>query len=275
MKNIPISAHIPNKKFGQNFLINQNIINNIIQIINAKYYDKILEIGPGLGSLTYPMSQRVKELIVLEIDKTLLPLLFQNKFKNYVRVILTDAVSFNYNAFFKESNNMLVRFFGNLPYNVSTKFLLYILNFKKNIYDMHFMFQKEVAERILANHNTKKYGRLSIIVQFFFHVTSVLLVEKVNFFPIPKVDSIFLKFSPINRRYKHKISKYISAISYVSKIAFQHRRKILKHSLFHLFDHDILSDFGISSLQRAENISVSKYFQLTEYYIKKNEKCCV
>ncbi|WP_075431753.1 16S rRNA (adenine(1518)-N(6)/adenine(1519)-N(6))-dimethyltransferase RsmA [Buchnera aphidicola] len=267
----------PNKKLGQNFLISKNIINAITTILNVQYYDRILEIGPGLGAITYPVSQIVKELIILEIDEKLIPILCQYSFKNRVRIILANAMTFDYSLFFNKYNTntdtKFLRFFGNLPYNIATEFLLYLLSYKIKIYDMHFMFQKEVALRILAQPNKKKYGRLSIIVQFFFHVKSMLSVSKFYFFPIPKVDSVFLKFSPINNQvYKYDIKKYILAITYITQIAFQHRRKILKNSLCRLFHREELSCFGINIFQRAENISVEQYFKLTEYYIKKMEK---
>ncbi|AEH39683.1 dimethyladenosine transferase [Buchnera aphidicola (Cinara tujafilina)] len=269
MNNIKFYSHIPNRKLGQNFLINKDIIKFIIKSINIKYNDKMLEIGPGLGSLTYPVSQIVKELIILEIDKSLHPILYDLKFKNHVKIIFANAMTFDYNNFFDKYQNKLIRFFGNLPYNISTAFLLHILRYKENIYDMHFMFQKEVADRIIAQPHDKKYGRLSIVVQFFFTIKYILSIEKIHFFPVPKVDSVFLKFSPINKLYKYNIIQYINTISYITKIAFQHRRKILKHTLCHLFHLKELSYFGINALQRAENISVKQYFQLTEYFIKK------
>lgn len=266
----------PNKKLGQNFLIHQKTIDTITTILNIKYYDQILEIGPGLGAMTYPVSQIVKELIILEIDEKLIPILCKYPFKNRVRIILANAIMFDYSLLFKKYNQNtdmnFFRFFGNLPYNIATEFLLCLLSYQKKIYDMHFMFQKEVALRILAKPHEKKYGRLSIIVQFFFQVTSMLSVSKFYFFPVPKVDSVFLKFSPIhNKVYKYNIKKYILAVTYITKIAFQHRRKILKNSLGHLFHVEELSCFGINIFQRAENISVEQYFRLTEYYINKME----
>lgn len=260
--------YVPNKKLGQNFLVNKEIIHKIVTIINPQYLDKILEIGPGLGALTYPIGNLVQELIVLEIDEKIILSLLKFKSKNSLRIILANAIKFQYFFLFLEDVKVKFRFIGNLPYNISTNFLLKIIRYKNNIYDMNFMFQKEVAERILAKPNTKKYGRLSIIVQSFFDVSFSLFVCKSNFFPVPKVDSIFLKFLPINKTYIYSFNKYFLAIGLVTKIAFRCRRKILRNSFKNIFCSNKLLSLGINPFLRAENLSVLQYFKLSEYFIK-------
>ncbi|WP_343126630.1 16S rRNA (adenine(1518)-N(6)/adenine(1519)-N(6))-dimethyltransferase RsmA [Buchnera aphidicola] len=258
----------PIKKLGQNFLQNSEIIKKIVQNINPQSTEYMLEIGSGYGALTIPISRIVKELIVLEIDENLILFLSKKVCPEMLRIFLVDALEFDYKNFFLQRNTLLFRIFGNLPYNISTIFLLKTIFFQIHIYDMNLMFQKEVAERIMASPNTKKYGRLSVIIQNFYKITMILSISKENFFPKPKISSTFLKFVPILN--KNKSLKYIFLLEYITKIAFSNRRKILKNSLGKLFSEKKMISLGINPKYRAENLSVKQYEKLVNSIILEN-----
>ncbi|CUR53079.1 16S rRNA (adenine(1518)-N(6)/adenine(1519)-N(6))-dimethyltransferase RsmA [Buchnera aphidicola] len=268
MYNKFLKKHSPIKRLGQNFLKNSFIISKIIDQMNIQYQDHMIEIGSGLGALTVPISQIVKKLIVLEIDEKLVFFLSKNIFSNIVRIFLVNALNFNYKLFLKKYDGILFRIFGNLPYNISTLFLLKIMKVNEYIFDMHFMFQKEVADRIIALPNTKKYGRLSIVTQYFYNIKIILHATQEDFFPKPKVDSTFLKFIPIFK--KKNIKKYLILLGYVTQIAFKNRRKIIKNSLGILFNEKTLLSLGINPLNRPENITVLQYSKLVDLIILEN-----
>ena len=155
-------AHTPRKRFGQNFLIDDQVINQIISTIAPKTDDNIIEIGPGKGALTFPIAEYLDHLNVIEIDRDLISILnAQNN--NKITIFNADALTFDFNHF-----STKIRVIGNLPYNISSPLLFHLLNYRKNIIDMTFMLQKEVVERIVATPGTKAYGRLSVVIQAFF-----------------------------------------------------------------------------------------------------------
>ncbi|CAL4319708.1 16S rRNA (adenine(1518)-N(6)/adenine(1519)-N(6))-dimethyltransferase RsmA [Buchnera aphidicola] len=257
----------PSKKLGQNFLVDKNFISKIVNSINPKLGEILLEIGPGLGSLTFPILEYIEKLYAIEIDKNLSKKL-KNFFPSKKLVIFSkNVMKFNFLEFYRK-NNKPIRIFGNLPYNISVFLLLKLIEFSSIIKDMHFMFQTEVANRIQAHPNKKNYGKLSVIIQYFFKVTPILDISKQSFFPIPKVNSSFIRLQP------HICSPYyvknVKILSYITNIAFSQRRKIVRHSLSKLFSEKKLYDLGINPLLRAENISISEYCRLTDYLVKKN-----
>ncbi|CAL4319672.1 Ribosomal RNA small subunit methyltransferase A [Buchnera aphidicola (Eriosoma grossulariae)] len=254
-------GHFPSKFLGQNFLINQIIIDQIVHSINPKLKDILVEIGPGLGALTKKISGFVDELIVIEVDPNLINKLKKYKFSKKLKIFLSNVLYFNFLNLFNKKKN--IRIFGNLPYNISTEIIIYLTQFSNIIDDMNFMLQKEVANRLLAKPNTKSYGRLSVIVQYFFNVNFLFNIHSESFFPIPKVQSSFLKFIPhIDCPY---FLKNIDTLSFVTKIAFNQRRKIILNSLRGFFNSCILNKLGISPFLRAENISVEQYCVLANY----------
>lgn len=254
------NRHIINKKLGQHFLIDLEIIDKIVNVVNPKNNDFMVEIGPGLGALTYPICKILNELVVIEYDKTLGTELLNN-LKN-VKVFIQNVLNFN---FFNLVNdiNQSIRIIGNLPYNISIPILTHLFKFSNSIIDMHFMFQKEVANRLLAQPDTKNYGRLSIITQYFYKVIFLFDVRPKSFFPVPKVTSAFVRLIPkkINKLYLKNIDK----LSYVTTLAFCQRRKTIKNSLSSLFSVNTLKKLGISPYFRAENLSVQQYCLLSNY----------
>jgi 16S rRNA (adenine1518-N6/adenine1519-N6)-dimethyltransferase len=258
------------KKFGQNFLIDKEVINKIISFINPKEEQLFLEIGPGKGALTFPICNFLNKLFVIDIDRDILFFFKKTSFFNKIHFFLENILHFNYLNFYLKNNKNKIRFFGNLPYNISNKILFSLIKNHHIIQDMHFMFQKEVAERILSTPNKKKYGRLSVIVQYFFKVTKLIDVSSQSFFPVPSVDSIFLKFLP------HKLFPEMhfdfNIFSKVTKIAFHQRRKTIKNNFKNFFPQEILLKFNIDPNSRPENVSLKKYCQLTNYIIINNFK---
>lgn len=260
--------HLPLKKYGQNFLVNKNIAQDIVKKINPKFKQILVEIGPGLAALTKPMSVFVEKLIVIEIDPNLLNLLKKRSFYSKLMVFSEDALTFDYIKLFYK-NSQLIRIFGNLPYNISTSLIIFLFQQIEVIQDMNFMLQKEVAERLIASPGSKSYGRLSIISQYYCSIKVLLNVNSEEFWPKPKVHSIFINLTP------HKNSPYFvydtNILSFVTNLAFQNRRKILRHSLNKLFSEKKLIQLEIDPKLRAENISVLQYCKLSNYLYKKNK----
>ncbi len=258
--------YFPLKKYGQNFLINKNIIQDIVRVINPKIEQTLVEIGPGLAALTEPMCKLLQELIIIEIDRNLLFFLKKHSFYSKLVVFCQDALTVNYMDLFHKKNQ-LIRIFGNLPYNISTSLIIFLFKQIKIIQDMHFMLQKEVAERLVAFPGNKSYGRLSIISQYYCNIKILFNAMPEDFRPIPKVHSVFINLTP------HINSPYfvydINILSNITKIAFQNRRKMLRQSLKNLFSEKELIKLEIDPKLRPENLSIFQYCRLSNYFYKK------
>ncbi|BAP58787.1 16S rRNA (adenine(1518)-N(6)/adenine(1519)-N(6))-dimethyltransferase RsmA [Candidatus Tachikawaea gelatinosa] len=263
--------HIFRKRYGQHFLKDKDIISAIINAINPQSEDIMVEIGPGNGALTKHVIKDVNLLIAIEIDNNLV-ILLKNIFLKHVNFIVfnADVIKFNFNNLTKQYKKKL-RIFGNIPYNISTNLVFHLIKYIDLIKDVHFMFQKEVADRLLAIPNSKNYGKLTILAQSFFKITVV--VDKIHssaFLPQPKVNSIFLRFIP------HKFYNFIKEdIFFLKKIltdAFNQRRKTIKNSLNKIFNVKKLETIGINCNLRAENLSVQQYFEITNFYLKNIKK---
>ncbi|UDG80526.1 16S rRNA (adenine(1518)-N(6)/adenine(1519)-N(6))-dimethyltransferase RsmA [Candidatus Annandia pinicola] len=259
------------KKFGQHFLFNKKIIKKIIKFINLNYFDLVLEIGPGLGSLTLNIINKINNIYAVEIDKDMINFLIKHSIiGSKIKIFRQNAIYLNLKNFFLKNNQNLFRILGSLPYNVSVKIILnLILNFNNNIKDMYFIIQKELAERITASINTKIYGRLSIIVQYYCKIYKLIKILPKYFIPIPKVDSFFIKLIP------YKILPYntinINIIKYITNKSFNNRRKILKNNLKLIFNNKELLSLKINPNLRAENISIKKYCKLSNLLFYKNK----
>jgi len=252
------------KKFGQNFLTNKHIISKIIESAQINENSTVYEVGSGNGALTQEIIKKKPiKFISIEIDSTLkkkLDIFFQNK--NY-KLIFTDALNFNENHHFK--NNVII--ISNLPYNISLKLLLkWVMQSASNnwIHSMILMFQKEVAERILSESNSKKFGRITLLVSAFFNVSKIIDVDKKNFYPIPKVNSTVLKFIPINNPLFDFTN--INKLEFLSKKFFANKRKKLKSKIEKIFDKNIIDQEGLDKFYnlRAENLDKTTYFYLAK-----------
>ena len=254
------------KSLGQNFLIDKNIINKIINIVDIK--DKtILEVGPGKGYLTASiLKKKPKKFIVIEKDSELVSFL-KKEFDNQIIIIEGDVLNINENLLSKEK--LIV--FGNLPYNISTEILCkWILNLNdKNIWfsDLVLMFQKEVADRIISEYNSSKYGRLTVLANWKLDIKKIIDIKPNCFSPKPKVDSSLLYFSPkknfLKLKNPHNLEK-------VTRVFFNHRRKMIKKPYKQLFSQNdkIISKLNIDLNLRPQNLNFETYYKLTDEYEK-------
>ena len=251
------------KSLGQNFLIDKNIIEKITN--SAAIKDKIiLEIGPGTGNLTeYILKKNPKKILVIEKDSNLAVDL-KNKFNKKITIINEDVLKINETSLFKEK----VTVFGNLPYNISTEILSkWIINLKDNFWFdcLVLMFQKEVAERIIADFNTSNYGRLSIISNWKLNIKKICDIKPESFYPKPKVDSSLLCFYPKKNFVKINDANNLEK---VTRIFFNQRRKMLKKPFNQLFNGNqkILNKLRIDLNLRPQNLSLDTYYKLTCEY---------
>ena len=253
---------MPKKKYGQNFLINDEISKNIANNLNIKSKN-IIEIGPGNLSLTkHILSKNPRKFVAVEIDKDL-----RKNYDNNISQFISfhDALKFNEKEYFNNENFSII---SNLPFNISTKLLTKWISLqnKHNCIDsMILMFQKELAERIIAKNNTKKYGRLTILTKAFFNIENKIFVDKQNFFPQPKVDALVLKFTPHK---KNKINKKnYKNLEKLTTLFFNERRKKNKKKITKLFNKDQIVNLQLDNLyeKRPENIDEELYYKMSEF----------
>ena len=253
----------PKKSLGQNFLIDNKILEEITNLIDITN-ETVFEVGPGTGNLTeFILKQNPKKVIVIEKDVNLAKNL-KKKFEEKVIVINDDVLKINESSFFNEK----VIVYGNLPYYISTEILIkWIINLKNNFwfYNMILMFQKEVAERIIAGVNTKNYGRLSILSNWKLDVKKIIDIKPESFYPKPKVDSSVLFFSP--KKQFHKINNPKN-LEKITRVFFNHRRKMLKNPFNQLFNgnSEIIDKLKIDLKLRPQNLDFETYYKLTSEY---------
>ena len=252
------------KSLGQNFLIDKNIIKSIVNIGDVKKNNVILEVGPGTGNLTeYILKKNPKKIFVIEKDSNLVNLL-NGKFSDKINILNKDILKFDLNNISKEK----IIIFGNLPYNISTKILTQWITtpekfkcYKKLI----LMFQKEVADRILAKTNSRNYGRLSIISNWRLNIKKEFNISPQCFFPKPKVDSTLLSFVPKKEFYYIKNPENLEKIT---RIFFNQRRKMIKNPLRQIFKDpgQIAEKLKLNINLRPQNLSPKNYFDITKEY---------
>ena len=254
------------KSLGQNFLIDQNIIDKIVNLVNIKNKN-ILEIGPGTGNLTLKLlNQLPKKLTVVEKDYKLANHLKKN-LGTKISIINDDILKLDENNI--ENDRLIV--FGNLPYNISTEILCkWILDMKDQNFWFEYlilMFQKEVADRILSKSNSKNYGRLTILSNWRLNIKKICDINPSSFFPKPKIDSTLLFFEPKKKFFKLKNPKNLEKIT---RVFFMHRRKMIKKPYNQIFNGDtnIAYSLGIQLNQRPQNLDLETYFKLTNEYEK-------
>lgn len=253
------------KRFGQHFLHDQQVIQHIVNVIAPKTGEHLVEIGPGQGALTLPILKKVKRLDAVELDRDLIPQLKHRcSGKGELIVHQADALDFDYETLTSGSERL--RLIGNLPYNISTPLIFHLLKFAPHIIDMHFMLQKEVADRLVARTASDAYGRLSIMAQYHCQITLLFNVGREAFFPAPQVESSIVRFIPW-RELPHRAADY-AHFANVVRTAFSHRRKTLRNCL-----KTIVSDADWDNIQidlhlRPEQISLAEYVKLSNFLVK-------
>ena len=247
------------KRFGQHFLHDQNVIETILHAIDPQPGETIVEIGPGRGALTYPLLQRCKTLVAIELDRDLVPQLEKRAPAfGKLKVINEDILEFDVSTIAHESGLRLV---GNLPYNISTPLMFHLLAAAHAIRDMHFMVQKEVALRIVAGPGDANYGRLSVMLQYQCDCQYLLDVAPGCFRPPPKVDSALVRLLPLDQP-RHDVGDYVT-FSGIVQSAFGQRRKTISNSLKMTLDRETIVACGIDPGLRAENLALSDFANLS------------
>ncbi len=239
--------HIPRKRFGQNFLKDAEVIAGIVSAISPGAKDRVIEIGPGLGALTFPLLGRLDRLDVVEVDRDIVDRL-TNLRQERLFIHQADALKFDFSSLGKD-----IRVVGNLPYNISTPLLFHLATFSGSIRDMHFMLQKEVVDRMTASPSTHDYGRLSVMLQQKFHMEKLFEVAPECFDPAPKVWSAIVRMIPIPG------AREIPGFDNIVQAAFSQRRKTLRNTLKGILDLKDFEALGIDPQARAENLAVADY----------------
>ena len=258
--------HVKAKKsLGQNFLIDKNILKKIVDVGNINSNDKVLEIGPGTGNLTeYIVKANPKTIIVVEKDFNLTKLL-KNKFKKKVKIINDDILKIS-----EDFYNEKFIIYGNLPYNISTQILAFwCLSKKIKVKKLILMFQKEVADRIVAKVNTKNYSRITILSNWKFYIKKLFDINPECFSPRPKIKSSLLEFTP-----KKNIVdiKYPKNIEKITNIFFSQRRKMVKKNFMKLFKNfnEVSKLLNIRLTDRPQNIPIEKFLEIIKIFENKS-----
>lgn len=253
----------PKRSLGQNFLIDKNIISKIIKLSTIK--DKnILEIGPGTGNLTEEiLKKKPKSFYLIEKDENLSKKLEEKYKTDNIKILSKDILTVDLEKIIKQ--NTII--FGNLPYNISTQILIKFIKFSfwpPKFEKLIFMFQKEVAERLLAESNNSKYGRLTVISKFRFKIESFFHISKNSFYPVPKVDSTVLVFRPINN--KDYLINDIINIEEITHDLFSNRRKMINKTIRKKFDNHekLFKELKINPNWRPAELNENHYFKLAE-----------
>ena len=252
--------HIPRKRFGQHFLTDRSIIEDIVQAIAPQAGQHMVEIGPGLAAMTRPLVERLGRLTVIELDRDLAG---QLRAHPLLTVIESDVLRVDFSALASsmtaEAGKKKIRVVGNLPYNISTPILFHLLDAVDVIEDQHFMLQKEVIDRMVAAPSTSAYGRLSVMLQWRYAMDNVLQVPPQSFDPPPRVDSAIVRMVP------HAVPAAIDVnlLSELVRVAFSQRRKLLRHSLGQwLTAREFPGAFDLQ--RRAEEVPVAEYIALAQ-----------
>ena len=240
-KRATMKEHQARKRFGQNFLQDTRIIADIVNAVRPQPDDTVIEIGPGLAAITAPLAAKLNRLHVVEIDRDIVARLKNLPFADKLVIHEGDVLQFDFNSIAGKK-----KIVGNLPYNISTPLLFRLSEIADDVADMHFMLQKEVVERMTAAPGSNDYGRLSVMLQYFFEMEPLINVPPEAFSPAPKVDSARLV-----------------------KAAFHQRRKTIRNNLKELAADGDLQAAGINPQDRPEHIAPEKYVGLSNYLLRK------
>ena len=249
--------HIPRKRFGQNFLTDDNVLHNIISTINPQASDTMVEIGPGLAAMTRLLLESLQQLHVVELDRDLVARLKKSFDPAKLIVHEGDALQFDFSAI-KPAQGSKLRVVGNLPYNISSPLLFHLAEIAPHVQDQHFMLQKEVVERMVAPPGSKTYGRLSVMLQWRYHMSLMFIVPPTAFDPPPRVESAIVRMVPIATPLACDQEK----LELVVLKAFSQRRKVIRNCLAGLFTENDLIDAGINPQMRPETVALEQFVVL-------------
>ena len=255
--------HVARRRFGQNFLVDQGVVAAIVGAIDPRPGETLVEIGPGLGALTDPLLERLQPLHVVEIDRDLIARLKQRYRSGQLVIHEGDALAFDFATLGGD-----LRLVGNLPYNISTPLLFHLATYVERVRDMHFMLQKEVVERMVALPGESEFGRLSVMLQFRFHMEWLIDVPPESFDPAPKVDSAVVRLIP--RPVEDCRVRDTALLERVVATAFSQRRKMLRNTLRSLVDESALRALGVDPTARAEDLAVADYVRLADWLATKD-----
>ncbi|MFK5969323.1 MAG: 16S rRNA (adenine(1518)-N(6)/adenine(1519)-N(6))-dimethyltransferase RsmA [Candidatus Marithrix sp.] len=260
-----MTSHSPRKRFGQNFLQDDQIIQRIINVISPTAAQHIVEIGPGKGALTKYLLKANCQLDIIELDNDLVKILIEqwNSIKQ-LQIHNQDILQFDFN----QLQPIPLRIIGNLPYNISTQLLFYLLDYVHLVQDMTFMLQKEVVERLIAVPATSDYGRLSVILQYHYQMYKLFDVEPEAFWPPPKVQSSIVQLipystPPVEITNQQHFSKIVTA-------AFSKRRKTLRNNLKNILNIETIEEIGIDPQIRGETLTLVEFAKLSNQFTLQN-----
>ncbi|RBA23260.1 16S rRNA (adenine(1518)-N(6)/adenine(1519)-N(6))-dimethyltransferase RsmA [Herminiimonas fonticola] len=249
--------HIPRKRFGQNFLTDDGVLHNIILAIDPQPQDTMVEIGPGLAAMTRLLLQGVDQMHVVELDRDLVERLKKTFDPKKLIIHSADALQFDFSSIAVPAGSKL-RVVGNLPYNISSPLLFHLAEMAPHVQDQHFMLQKEVVERMVAEPGSKTYGRLSVMLQWRYKMELMFIVPPTAFDPPPRVESAIVRMIPLANPLHCDQEK----LEQVVLKAFSQRRKVIRNCLAGMFVESDLIEVGIDPQMRPETIPLAQYVAL-------------
>ena len=247
--------HLARKRFGQHFLVDHGVLDQIVRAVAPLPGQALIEVGPGLGALTQPLLERCGRLTVIELDRDLAA---RWREREGVEVIEADVLKVDFHALADAAGQPL-RVVGNLPYNISTPILFHLLPLAHRVRDLHFMLQKEVVDRMAAAPGRKDYGRLSVMLQWRFHIESLFIVAPEAFDPPPRVQSAVVRLQPLAT----PPLLDPALLGELVTVAFSQRRKLLRHSLGHWLAQRGQGE-GFDLQRRAEEVPVAEFVALAQ-----------